>query len=128
MSKRKLISISELDKEIAQGLQLYCEEVTDQINEAGLQAVEDLVDITKKTAPKKTGKFRRAIAQKTVYRPTGNVHVWYVKAPFHRLTHLLVHGYQKKKGGRVPGDPFLHDALDQVLPQYQRNVEEALKK
>jgi hypothetical protein len=30
-------------------------------------------------------------------------------------------------GGRVPGDPFLKNALDEVLPDYEKDVEEALK-
>ena len=52
---------------------------------------------------------------------------WYVKAPHYRLTHLLVHGHAKKDGGRVQGDPFLQNALDEVLPEYERAVEEGLK-
>ena len=55
-------------------------------------------------------------------------HIWYVKAPDHRLTHLLVHGHATRNGGRTKPDPFLHNALADVLPEYEKAVEEAVKK
>ena len=53
--------------------------------------------------------------------------VWHVKAPDYRLTHLLVHGHATKTGGRTKADPFLHKALDVVLPEYEQAVKEACK-
>ena len=50
-----------------------------------------------------------------------------MKAPCHRLTHLLVHGHETRDGGRTRPDPFLKNALDRVLPEYERDVEEAIK-
>ena len=57
----------------------------------------------------------------------GSSYIWYVRAPAHRLTHLLVHGHATKDGGRTKGDPFLKNALDEVLPEYEQRVEEAIK-
>ena len=54
-------------------------------------------------------------------------YIWYVKAPDHRLTHLLVHGHATRNGGRTKANPFLKNALDDVLPEYERAVEEAVK-
>ena len=45
----------------------------------------------------------------------------------HRLTHLLVHGHATRNGGRTKANPFLKNALDAVLPEYERAVEEAVK-
>jgi hypothetical protein len=88
-----------------------------------------LVKKTKATAPKKTGNFRKSIAGKVLQKSDrGDRYVWYVKAPHHRLTHLLVHGHAKANGGRVPGDPFLENALDEVLPAYEEAIKEAVKK
>ena len=53
--------------------------------------------------------------------------MWYVKAPDHRLTHLLVRGHATKDGGRTKADPFLENALDVVLPEYEQNAREAVK-
>lgn len=123
----KTIKPTDLGKEIERELTVYHENVLTKINQLGAEAVKALVKKTKVTAPKKTGDFRKSIASKVIPGPRGNTNIWYVKAPNHRLTHLLVRGYAKKGGGRVPGDPFLKDALDEVLPDYEKAVEEAVK-
>ena len=53
--------------------------------------------------------------------------IWYVRPPDHRVTHLLVKGHATRNGGRTKADPFLRNALDQVLPEYEKAVEESLK-
>lgn len=117
-----------LAEALADRLGTYHSDIVRKIDAAGEESVKTLVAKTKKTAPKRTGGFRKAIAwQKTSSSKFGSTYSWYVKAPHYRRTHLLVHGHAKKKGGRVAGDPFLHNALDQVLPAYEEAVKEALK-
>jgi hypothetical protein len=55
------------------------------------------------------------------------LYTWGAKPPDHRLTHLLVKGHAAKDGGRVPGSPFLQNALDVVLPEYENAVKETLQ-
>lgn len=116
-----------IDKALRETLTMYAEDITEAIDEAGREMVEKLVSLTKKTAPKDSGEFAKNITSKTIRRPSGNVYVWGVKAPHHRKTHLLVHGHPTPNGDRVDGDPFLQDALDIVLPEYEEKVTEALK-
>lgn len=123
----KTIKPTDLGDAIAQELTTYHEDVLNKINQLGEEAVKTVVKKTKATAPEKTGDFRKRIASKVIPGPFGNKNIWYVKAPDHRITHLLVHGHAKVNGGRVPGDPFLKNALDEVLPDYEKNVEEAVK-
>jgi hypothetical protein len=123
----KTIEPAKLGDALAQELTVYHEDVLRKVNQLGEAAVKTLVKKTKTTAPKKSGDFRKSIASKVVVGPRGNKNIWYVKAPHHRLTHLLVHGHAKVNGGRVPGDPFLKNALDEVLPNYEKDVEEAVK-
>lgn len=123
----KSVKPDKLGDAIAQELTVYHEDVLRKVNQLGEAAVKTVVKKTKATAPKKTGDFRKNIASKVIPGPRGNKNIWYVKAPHHRLTHLLVHGHAKVNGGRVPGDPFLKNALDEVLPDYEKDVEEALK-
>jgi hypothetical protein len=52
---------------------------------------------------------------------------WGAKAPSHRVIHLIVHGHATKGGGRTKGDPFLQNAMDVVLPEYEEAVKEALE-
>ena len=120
------IKLTDLGKAVEQELTIYHRDVLNRVNSASEDAVKALVKKTKATAPKRSGRFRRNIASKTVLGDRGNRYIWYVKSPDHRLTHLLVHGHAKKDGGRVQGDPFLKNALDEVLPEYESAVEEAI--
>lgn len=124
----KSISPNELNKAIAEQLTLYREDVIDKVNAAGEKAIKSLVKQTKATVPRRTGNYRRAITytEQTLFTGDKEYH-WGAKAPHHRLTHLLVNGHAKKNGGRVDGDPFLENALVDVLVNYEKDVEEALK-
>lgn len=126
----KAIKPTDLGASIADELTTYREGVVERVNDAGADAIKKLVRRTKATAPKRSGSFKKNIASKTFTAHTGTgmkAHVWYVKPPDHRITHLLVHGHAKLDGGRVPGDPFLQNALDAVLPEYEKAVKEAVK-
>ena len=113
---------------IARELTIYSEQVNDRVNACGEEAAAELVSITKATAPKKTGSFRKHIAYKEVAETHGlRTYVWHVKAPDYRITHLLVHGHAKQNGGRIPGSSFLQDALDKVLPDYEAKIKEAVR-
>ena len=112
-------------------LTLYAKEVEQGVEAAGEKSIKKLVKLTRATAPvgKRHGSFRRHITSKKLASGHGTFKfVWYVKAPDHRLTHLLVKGHATKDGGRTRGNPFLANALAKVLPEYEREVEEAIKK
>lgn len=129
MANPKKATFSNFDAVLGKELEDYREEVQQAVDAASQNAIQKLVRITKNTAPKSSGDFRRHIAGKELQREKRwhHVYVWFVKAPMHRLTHLLVHGHAKVNGGRVEGDPFLKNALDEVIPEYEAEVEDALK-
>lgn len=126
---KSTIKPTDLGKAIAEQLSLYHEDVVEQVNAAGEKAVKALVKKTKRTAPKRSGDYRKSITSVTKENTaTGDKEfTWGAKAPHYRLTHLLVNGHQKQNGGRVDGDPFLENALNEVLPEYEKDVEEAIK-
>ena len=122
------IQVEDLGEAIAQELTLYHRNVTDGINAAGDKAIKNLVKRTRATAPVgKRSQFKKAIASKVLANRNGNKYVWFVRAPEYRLTHLLVHGHETRNGGRTRPDPFLKNALEEVLPEYEKEVEEAIK-
>ncbi len=122
------ININELGNAIAGELTTYSKQVTEALDDAAHAAIKDLTNTTRKTAPKRTGNFRRHISwQREKTNVSGVSYVWYVRAPHYRLTHLLVKGHLKKNGERTKADPFLQNALAQVLPEYEKAVEEAIK-
>ena len=127
MSRR--IGLEDLGAAITDELTTYHKEVTDRVNETTGKTIKELVKKTKATAPKGIrGSFKKNIASKVEDAGHGMKRgIWYVKAPDHRLTHLLVHGHATKDGGRTAGDPFLANALEQVLPDYEKEIEEAVR-
>ena len=124
----KTIKPSDLGAAISQELTIYHENIVERVNRAGETAVKELVKKTKATAPKLTGSYRKHITSSVFPDTRGHKrYIWHVKAPDHRLTHLLVHGHATKNGGRTKADPFLKNAVDEVLPEFENAVEEALK-
>jgi hypothetical protein len=124
-------NLSTLGEVIGEELKLYTFEVNEKVYKAGQKAIKELERITKDTAPFNAGAYHKhyadLIASKSERRRTGvTVHTWYVKPPGYRLTHLLVHGHETKDGGRTQANPFLQNALDRVLPAYEKDIEEAL--
>ena len=123
MSKR--IKPMQLGDAIAQELSLYHEKINENCYAAGERAVKDLVKKTKVTAPVASGSFKKNIAWKELEKTyRGYRFAWYVKAPDHRITHLVVHGHA---GNNHQGNPFLENAMDVVMPVYERDVKEAIK-
>ena len=128
---------NDLSTQMEQVLTVYNEEVNEKLREITQESMKKLVKETKATAPRgrRKGKYRRSITADysgTRKSPRGlkgqNVNaVWYVKAPDYRLTHLLVHGHATRDGGRTRANPFLQNAVDKVIPEYERKVEEAIK-
>lgn len=125
----KKVKPNALGAAIAAELTVYHEGVIERVNECGRTAIQKLVKLTKANAPKGVrGSFKRNIASKEVDAGRDmKAFFWHVKAPDHRLTHLLVRGHATKDGGRTRSDPFLANALNQVLPEYEHDIEEAVR-
>lgn len=118
----------DLGAAIANELTTYHQNVTERVNACGRDAIKKLVKLTRAKAPVgERGSFKKSITSQEKDAGHGmKTFTWGAKAPDHRLTHLLVHGHATKDGGRTQGDPFLVDALDQVLPEYEKSIEEAV--
>lgn len=133
---RERIHVGELGSAMEQALELYAQDVQDGIIRVTESNMRNLVKQTKATAPtgRRHGQFKKNITAdyqelRRVKKLRGRTirATWYVKAPDHRLTHLIVHGHATKDGGRTRANPFLQNALDSVLPEYERGIEEVLK-
>lgn len=126
-----VIEAKDLGAAIEQELTIYSNAVREEVDAAGKKAIKKLVRLTEETAPlgkRMGGNYAASISSKEIKGIRGNRYVWYVKPPNHRLTHLLVHGHDTKNGERTKANPFLKNAVDQVLPEYEAAVEEAIKR
>lgn len=124
----KSIKPEMLAKAIAKELKLYNEGVIERVNAAGERAIKKLLKLTKASVPKKSGGLGKSLTTTEVTKVGGDKEFsWGAKAPKYRILHLVVHGHAKTNGGRVPGNSFLADAMETVLPEYEKEVEEAIK-
>lgn len=125
----KTIKPSDLGAAIQQELGIYHADVVEKVNDAGRTASKKLLKQTKANAPKASGDFAKSLTVTEEDNGHGMKNfTLHARAPKHRIFHLLVHGHAKQNGGRVKGDPFLQNAVDAVLPEYETAVEEALQK
>ena len=126
-----------LNEQLAEVLTIYSSRVNDKIRDVTTETMKKLVKETRATAPvgRRHGQYKKNITadysgtRKSARGLRGqNIKaVWYVKAPDYRLTHLLVKGHDTRDGDRTTPNPFLQNAIDKVLPEYERALEEALQ-
>lgn len=120
---------ADLGQALEQALTIYSSEITARIDAAGEESMEKIVRLSKANAPTgRRGKFKRFITMSAIKNTDGTTrYVWHVKSPEYRLAHLLANGHATLDGGRTKADPFLKNAVDAVLPEYQAAVEEAIR-
>ncbi|MBP3311463.1 MAG: hypothetical protein J6L72_04420 [Butyricicoccus sp.] len=129
MPKPKLIKGIDLGEAISRELEQYGTDLQNGVTAAARTAGRRLVRLTKATAPVGAReKYKRAITMTEESTAVSCRVIWHVKPPEHRLTHLLVHGHATRDGGRTKGNPFLQNALDAVLPKYEKDVIKVIKK
>lgn len=122
------ITIDDLADAIGERLTVYQSETARKILGVTKSTMKRFVKITKQTAPRRTGKFAKAIRSTVEDNGiTGSKGIWYVGGKEYHLTHLLVNGHQLRQGGRTKGDPFLENALESVADEYIKGIEEAVK-
>lgn len=127
MAKIKRVKATDVGAALANTLSIYSEEVQEGLYNATKHSMEDLVKKTKSTAPVETGSLKKRITSSEIKMRRGVRFVWHVKAPDHRIVHLVVHGHDKVGDGRTKENPFLKDALDTVLPDFEAEVERVLR-
>lgn len=125
----KSIRPDQLGAAVQAELKLYSESVRDRVNAAGKAASQKLLKLTKTNAPQQTGSLAKhlAIKEQNLGATGCKQFVLHAKAPDHRIFHLAVHGHALPNGGRARGNSFLKDAMDQVLPEYEEAVKEAVQ-
>ena len=127
-----VISVDQLSETIGKELDNYNKVVINGVKAEAKKSIDKLVKKTKETAPKKSGKYRRAISSKKEWEnPVGAGYLWYVKAPHYRLSHLLEYGHATRRirngKARTEGTGFIKKASDPIIEDYVKAVEEVIK-
>lgn len=123
------ISIDGLADAIAEELEGYRTELQKGINEASKEAAKEIAKKAKATAPKDRPKYARSITYEKSDNIVSGAETYKVgaKGKQGRLTHLLANGHAARDGGRVPGNPFLDNAVNSVVPDYISEIEKLIE-
>ena len=124
------IEIEQLAEVIEQELTTYSDNVIDGVKRVARSNMTKLVQKTKATAPvgKRKKHYRDSISSKKQEEtPRGISYLWYVKGSNYRLSHLLNDGHQSRNGGCVQGTGFITKASEEILEEYEKEVEEVIK-
>lgn len=123
------VDISHLTEAIEAELEGYKTELQKNINNASKEAATEIVKRAKATAPKDRPKYARSLGYSVEENIASGSETYRVGAKGKQgpLTHLLAYGHAARDGGRVPGNPFLKNAVDSVIPDYISEIEKLIE-
>ncbi len=106
----KTVRIDDLADEVMKGLNEYAHLAVDDLKEAVKRAGDTTKAQIEKTAPKRTGKYRKSWSVKKTRETSDSIKVVVHSKDRYRLTHLLENGHAKRGGGRVAAIPHIAPA------------------
>lgn len=122
------INTDQLAAELAKTLGAYTTEIAEEVKKAADETAAQLLSDIRSDAPKRTGKYRRAMAVKTIRDGTyEKINCWYVKPPHYRLQHLLERGHALRNGGRSKAYPHIEKNEIKAKKAFTERVERIIK-
>lgn len=116
------VNIEQIAKEVAKGLMQYSQDIADGMKEAVDEVAGETVEIIKKGAPVRTGKYRKGWTKKKAYESSRSKRNIVHNKKRYRLTHLLEHGHASKYGGRVRAIPHIAMAEEEAKRSLEDKV------
>lgn len=117
------VDIGGIADAITKELSGYTKEVAEGVKAATDETAEELLQNTRADAPVRYGKYKKAMAIKKRYESDYEKRVtWYVKSPYHRLSHLLEKGHAKRGGGRVKAFPHIANNEEKAKKNFEERV------
>lgn len=126
-----MTNVGDLADAIVEAMIEYTEEVEEAIPEIVDSTADAMVSEISMAAPRKTGKYAKGWTARKLGESTRSKE-GYAKLVCnpkrYSLAHLLEYGHAKRGGGRVAGKPHIRPACDKLLPEFERKIEEAVKR
>ena len=119
----------QLDDAIGEIFRAFDTDVVRGMKAAAKEAIRKCADEIKAhiTFDERTGKYVRSMAtKKTSDTAHGIEYVWSVKAPEHRLAHLLENGHVSRSGGRVKAYPHIVFGETVANAYFTKKVQEVI--
>lgn len=117
-----MASIDSFVDEITKALVEYTTEVEEGLEDAKEKSAKDGAKTLKATSPERYGKYAKG------WRAKKDGKAWVIhNATRYQLAHLLEKGHAKRGGGRVSGQAHIAPVEEQVIKQYEREVEKVIR-
>lgn len=115
-----------LAEEILDYLEMFTEEIIEELDKAAKAEANKAVKELKKTSPKRKTNGGTYAKGWRVKKDKKNGYIIHNK--HYHLTHLLEKGHAKVGGGRVQGEKHIDPVERKVIKKYLKAVEEAINK
>ena len=123
--------IDNLANEIVAVMSEYTEEVEEAIPHIVDSTADAMVKEIRAAAPKRTGRYAKGWTVRQLGERTRSKE-GYAKLVCnpkrYSIAHLVEYGHARRGGGRASGKPHIRPACDKLLPEFERKIEEAVKR
>ncbi len=122
------VEIGKLSDALVEELKKYTMYVAQRVKDAADETANELLTNIRREAPKRTGKYKRAMSIKTKSETAYEKrNIWYVKKPRYRLTHLLENGHRNRNSGFTRAYPHIRDKEQAAKELFEEKVKEIIK-
>lgn len=121
------VSIGSLSKEVIRELKTYAKVTTGKVKEAVKNVSKTVKEDIENTAPKRTGKYAKSWAVKTVKETENALTLVVHSKNKYQLTHLLEYGHAKRGGGRVEARAHIKLAEEKAVKSFEEKIREAIE-
>lgn len=127
MASRKITAdnlgeaIAEILEEYGDEVQKDMDDVVKDVGKAGVKAIKSASGVFGGT-----GKYRKGWTSQTDTERYGSTVTIYNRTP--GLPHLLENGHAKRGGGRVPGKAHIAPVEQELIKQFEEQIEKAVSK
>lgn len=127
MASRKITAdnlgeaIAEILEEYGDEVQKDMDDVVKNVGKAGVKAIKSASGVFGGT-----GKYRNGWTSQTDTERYGSTVTIYNRTP--GLPHLLENGHAKRGGGRVPGKTHIATVEQELIKQFEEQIEKAVSK
>ena len=114
-------AIAEILEEYGDEVQKDMDDVVKDVGKAGVKAIKSASGVFGGT-----GKYRKGWTSQTDSERYGSTVTIYNRTP--GLPHLLENGHAKRGGGRVPGKTHIAPVEQELIKQFEEQIEKAVSK
>ncbi|MFV0527760.1 MAG: HK97 gp10 family phage protein [Lachnospiraceae bacterium] len=119
------INAGSLADAIVNSLEVYTEELEEDIQEAGKRIAQETAEELRQSSQQRSGDYAKGWKSKKRTK-TKSGYVVYNETNY-QLTHLLEKGHAKRNGGRTKAFKHIEPAEQHAIEKFEKAVEEAIK-